>query len=186
MGRNAPGAEGLPGCIRVRPGVACASRGRLLRGGRQGKIRTGRPGAGPALLAAPEYNGAMTSEPVRKSILVAEDNTIQREGLAVILGLAGYRVVAASDGQDVLDQLRTPPGFDAIILDMLLPVRDGWSVLQEKNRDPAIAGVPVVILSALSIASPEWARDLGAAALLRKPVDAVPLLEVIRRLIGPG
>jgi len=125
----------------------------------------------------------MTPDPTGPSILIAEDNRIQREGLALVLRQEGYEVTTAVGGQEVLDQLRAAPPFDLLLLDMMLPGRDGWSVLEEKNADPAISGVPVVIMTGLGIASAEWARSLGAVGLLRKPVDLEPLLKEIRRLV---
>jgi CheY-like chemotaxis protein len=118
-----------------------------------------------------------------QSILVAEDNAIQREGTALVLRQEGYQVTLASTGQEVLKCLRSGEKFDLVLLDMMLPNRDGWSVLEEKNNDPALAHIPVVVMTALSVASREWAQSLGAAGFLRKPVDTEPLLKETRRLI---
>src|SRR5437879_5696765 len=118
-----------------------------------------------------------------KSILIAEDNTIQRQGLALVLDQEGYQVTTASNGQDALNYLRSGPACDLVLLDMMLPSRDGWSVLEEKNADEALAPIPVIIMTALSIASKEWALSLGAIGFLRKPVEVEPLLKEIRRLV---
>ncbi len=120
-------------------------------------------------------------------ILVVEDNAIVREGTGVVLRQAGYAADLASDGTAALALLRQDVRPDLILLDMMLPGRDGWAVLEELRRDPALAGVPVLILTGLGIASTEWAVSLGATEVLRKPVEAAALLEAVgRHVIRPS
>jgi CheY-like chemotaxis protein len=115
------------------------------------------------------------------TVVVVEDNRISREGLAVVLREEGAVVALAADGQETLAYLRSRPPPDLVLLDMMLPGIDGWGVLAERRRDPSMAAVPVLILTGLGIASPDWAASLGAAGYLRKPVDAEGLLAEIRR-----
>ncbi|HTU90036.1 MAG TPA: response regulator [Gemmataceae bacterium] len=114
-----------------------------------------------------------------------EDNTIQREGLALVLRQRGFSVLAAADGQEALDLLASSdPGL--ILLDMLIPneAGDGWWFLKQQRQVPRLASIPVLITTALSIASKEWAASLGAAGLIRKPIDIEPLLTTILRCLG--
>jgi CheY-like chemotaxis protein len=67
---------------------------------------------------------------------------------------------------------------------MMLKGRDGWQFLAERQRDPALARVPVVITTAVRVASSEWARSLGAQAFFRKPIPVTPLLQELRRLLA--
>lgn len=69
--------------------------------------------------------------------------------------------------------------LNLILLDMLLPEMDGWRFLRQLFSDKAIADVPVVIVTALGIASHEWALALGAVGLIRKPIDTHELLKEI-------
>src|SRR3954467_14914254 len=102
-----------------------------------------------------------------KTILVIEDDEIQREGMAVILQRAGYVVVLARDGQEGLAYLQASPAPDLILLDMMIPGAgsDGWRFLQVKQRAQAWAQawahVPTLITTAIGVASQEWAA-LGA------------------------
>ena len=116
-------------------------------------------------------------------ILVVEDNTIQREGLAVVLRQQGYTVLQAVDGDDALNRLSGEPVPDLILLDMLIPDAhgDGWWFLQQRQRIPALGPVPVIIITALPVASREWAVSLGAEGLIRKPFKVEPLLAEVRR-----
>jgi len=116
-----------------------------------------------------------------KLILVVEDNEVIREGLAVVLRRFGCRVALAGDGGEALALLRGGLRPHLILLDMLTPGLDGWGFLDQRRRDPALAGIPVVINTALGVASPEWAAALGAAGLLRKPLQTDLLLEEVRR-----
>src|SRR5262249_2897651 len=99
-----------------------------------------------------------------KHVLIVEDQEVEREGLAAILQREGYTVALALDADGALAYLRANPGPTAVVLDMMLKGRDGWQFLAERQRDPALARVPVVITTAVRVASPEWARSLGAQA----------------------
>jgi len=116
-----------------------------------------------------------------ETILVVEDDAVQREGLAVLLREEGYTVFTAVDGQEALHSLGNDPTPDLILLDMLMPVHDGWRFLKERTWSPRLASIPVVIVTSLGNASLEWAASLGAAGFLRKPFDVEPLLTEIRR-----
>ena len=121
-----------------------------------------------------------------KTILIVEDNEIQREGLAVVLRKAGYTVLAAVGGGDavaILGRVATP---DLILLDMTIPPPDGWRIMAKRKRTPALASVPVIIVTGLGAAHEEWAQSLGARALLRKPVETADLLAEVRRCLGEG
>jgi len=120
-----------------------------------------------------------------KTILIVEDNAIQREGLAVVLQKEGYTVLVAADGKEASDMLRVGVP-DLILLDMMMPAPDGWHLMQLWKHYPALASVPVFIVTGLGIASDEWAASLGARGLLRKPVEMEPLLAAVRRCLGEG
>src|SRR5262249_8108514 len=112
-----------------------------------------------------------------KTILIVEDNAITREGLAVLLARAGYATLTAKDAQEALDTLgRGAP--DLVVLDMLLPVVDGWRILQ--RRDMLVS----VIVVTGTILSREWAAEHGASGFLKKPVEEAELLAEVRRVLG--
>ena len=120
------------------------------------------------------------------TILVIEDNPIQREQLVTILHQQGFRVLTATDGNEALNWLSSHLVPDLILLDLLMPsgTFDGWWLLKQRQRIPEFAAVPVIILTALSLASKPWAVSLGASGLLRKPVEAEALLSEIRRCLS--
>jgi CheY-like chemotaxis protein len=104
-----------------------------------------------------------------------------REGLVRLLEDEGYRAIGATNGREALAQARAVmPRL--ILLDLKMPVMDGWQFLQEWNALKADTRCPVVLLSGLS-----FIRDApGVADFLSKPVDASRLLECVQRLGGPA
>ena len=116
-----------------------------------------------------------------ETILVAEDNAVEREGLAVVLRQRGYTVLTARDGAEALKLLQAGPAPGLILLDMLMPGCDGWQFLDRRQPSPALASVPVVLITGLAEADADWAASLGAVGLLRKPFDVDALLAEVRR-----
>jgi CheY-like chemotaxis protein len=83
-------------------------------------------------------------------ILVVEDERGQREALAEVLSRLGYEVQCAANGSEALELMRhseSLPGL--ILLDLMMPVMDGWQFRAEQRKDRILADVPVVVLSAL-------------------------------------
>ncbi len=121
-----------------------------------------------------------------QTVLVVDDDEITREGFAAVLRKAGYSVLLAADATEALALLdRTPPPPDLVLLDMLMPGRDGWHFFARRGQDPALAAVPVVITTALGVASSEWAASLGARDFLQKPITAEALLDKVRQCLPP-
>jgi len=116
-----------------------------------------------------------------KTVLVVEDNRVEREGTAVVLREKGYRVLLAANGAEAWKHLRGDPLPDLMLLDMMLPDVDGWQLLAQVRGDPTFASMPVIIATGLGIANPNWAASLGAAGLLRKPFDADRLIQEVER-----
>ena len=112
-------------------------------------------------------------------ILVIDDDEHVQELMQRLLTRQGYRVVSATDGTKGIDLAREIRP-DVITLDVLMPGRDGWSVLNQLKSDPELANIPVVMQSILD--EPNKAFLLGASDYLTKPIDRSRLVSVIRRL----
>jgi signal transduction histidine kinase len=115
-----------------------------------------------------------------RRVLVVEDDAEIREALGHLLGDAGYEVVVCADGRSALDLLRSGPLPDAILLDLHLPVMDGWSFRTEQRRDPELATIPVIAVSADDSAQ---ASAIHAEAYLKKPVHPHDLIRVLDRVL---
>jgi CheY-like chemotaxis protein len=117
----------------------------------------------------------------RATILLAEDNSDTRDAIAQVLKVEGYDVVTAVHGQQALEQLRAGLRPGLILLDLMMPVMDGWEFRKAQLREPALAAIPVVLISAHD----EVARagdTLRAAGVVRKPVDIEEMLRTIEAL----
>jgi CheY-like chemotaxis protein len=92
-----------------------------------------------------------------KRLLIVEDNNIAREGLTLLLRREGYEVVQAADGEQALACLRSGPRPDLILLDMLLPVLDGWHFLQQIQAEH-VPAIPIIVVTS-TVLSRQWAED---------------------------
>jgi CheY-like chemotaxis protein len=115
------------------------------------------------------------------TILVVEDELPIRELLIDILTDEGYPVATASNGLQALNFLRQGGELPTLILlDLMMPVMNGWAFRQEQLQDPTISQVPVILLSATPDLS-KHAYELKVADCLDKPVNIANLLHVVER-----
>lgn len=116
-------------------------------------------------------------------ILIVEDDLSTVELLTIHLTQAGYRVAHAYDGVEALEKVRTLRPF-AVILDIMIPKKDGWEVLQELKSDEEVSHIPVIIHSIID--NRELAFALGATDYLLKPLDKDALIEKLGNLSSTG
>jgi CheY-like chemotaxis protein len=114
------------------------------------------------------------------TILVVEDHKSAREALATILQREGFAVALATNGQEALDYLRSQPTPRVILLDMLLPVLDGWHFLEQLKLLDLMPWPRVVVTTGSPSIGREWARAHGCDGFVRKPIDPDVLLAEIR------
>lgn len=116
-------------------------------------------------------------------ILLVEDNEMNRDMLSRRLERKGYQVVMAVDGQQAVDMaLAEPPAL--ILMDMSLPVLDGWEATRRIKADERAKGTPIIALTAHAMQGDEQkARDAGCDDYDTKPVELPRLLEKMERLL---
>lgn len=119
-----------------------------------------------------------------KALLIVEDDDFIRDTLKDILETEGFDVHVAFDGvAGLIEMHKMDPPPDAVLLDLMLPGSlSGWDFLVEKQKDPKLASIPVVIVTA---SPPPVARTHcldGAAVLLHKPFDIDRLLAILRHV----
>jgi two-component system, cell cycle sensor histidine kinase and response regulator CckA len=115
-----------------------------------------------------------------RTLLVVEDDADIRDALDGLLSTEGFRVAGCSNGREALDWLHASPKPDLILLDLMMPVMDGWQFRVAQKQDPELATIPVVALSADATAK---AAAIDADAYLKKPVEYDTLLETLDRLL---
>ncbi|MEO8177899.1 MAG: response regulator [Deltaproteobacteria bacterium] len=114
-------------------------------------------------------------------ILIVDDDPDIREALAELLEAEGYRCTNAANGREALDYLRAQPSPDLILLDLMMPVMDGFEFRSAQLELERLREIPVVVISA-SGRSRHAARDLGAADYLEKPIHIPLLLQKVRTI----
>ena len=115
----------------------------------------------------------------RKSVMIIEDDVEARESLAAVLVSEGYSVMVAEDGRAALEALRkAPSAVCMILLDLFMPVMNGWAFRNEQIRDPALADIPVVVITADAAAAKRMGK-LGVVGAMTKPVDFDRLLAMV-------
>jgi CheY-like chemotaxis protein len=113
-----------------------------------------------------------------RTILVIEENLDTREAIAAFLEGEGYHVVAAANGREALVQLRTSQIFCVVLLDLGMPVMDGWEFRAEQLQEPAMASIPVVLVSLEGLLDQD---ETAPTAVFPKPVGWGHLLETVQQ-----
>jgi two-component system sensor histidine kinase/response regulator len=115
------------------------------------------------------------------TILLAEDNAINQEIATEILEQAGYSVVGAENGEMALRKLRDED-FDVVLMDLQMPVMDGFQATAELRRDPKLKSIPVIAMTAHAMTGDrERCLAAGMDDYVTKPVDPETLLQTIER-----
>jgi len=120
------------------------------------------------------------------TILVVEDNILIRELVREILEREQYQVVEACDGKDALEKMEeSAPNL--VLMDIQLPMLDGYAVLHQLRRDRRFHRLPVIALTAYAMRSDqEKALQAGFDSYLPKPIDRAALLQLIRNFLVQG
>jgi DNA-binding response OmpR family regulator len=117
--------------------------------------------------------------------MLIEDDPTLAHFMATLLSLSSFNVRRASSGNEAVDQLRTPPVPDLILLDVVLPDVDGFAILRAVRAHPVLNRVPVVMLTAeatrLAVLK---GLSAGADGYLTKPAEPETVLHAIRTVLG--
>ncbi len=118
-----------------------------------------------------------------KRILIVEDKATSRELLRTVLEQQGYSVDEAGDGDEALRKiLANPP--DLVLMDLQMPARNGYEVVHELRKDPRLAGVPVVAVTASAMQGDrERVLAAGFTSYMTKPLSLVQLRQEVSRLL---
>ena len=135
--------------------------------------------------ASQSTNAFPPHDEVRKVLLIDDDFAIL-DGVSDFLEAAGYAVVSASNGIDALNQLRSGLRVDAIVLDVMMPIMDGWDFRAEQLADPSLRQIPVVVISACGFARDTLQHQFKAHEVLAKPLELDRFLGALHSVCGGG
>jgi CheY-like chemotaxis protein len=128
-----------------------------------------------ATVEAPAPLPSANAKPAPR-VLIVEDDVDIRETLGDLLQTEGYETAAAGNGLEALAAARRARP-DLIVLDLMMPVMDGWQFRSEQRQDPALAAIPVIVISASA-----GSRAIDADTYLEKPFSLDRLVEAVARL----
>jgi len=118
------------------------------------------------------------------TVLVVDDDPDLVRLMSRFLALEGFTPVCASNGHEALAYLQAGGAAQVILLDLRMPIMDGWAFRRAQRADPTIASIPVVVLS--GVVELEGLRDLEVAATFSKPVSLPEMVTAVRRLLDAG
>jgi CheY-like chemotaxis protein len=110
-------------------------------------------------------------------ILVVDDDPDIRDSLKEVLEDEGYPVNSVANGREALEYLKRSPRPCVILLDLMMPVMDGWQFRREQKQDPTIAAIPLIVITATG----KRPVLIDADELVMKPLDLNRLFEAIER-----
>lgn len=117
--------------------------------------------------------------PSTKKILLIEDDQEISESLKELLEFEGYIVYCAYNGQEALDLLRKSIRPELILLDLMMPVKNGFEFRKEQKQDPELSEIPVVVMSADGQAEKKL-KETEAQYYLKKPFDLQTFLNTVK------
>lgn len=121
--------------------------------------------------------------PMAPNILVVDDDPTLQRVVSRFLEVEGFSPISATNGLEALAFLRDGGRrVDVILLDLRMPVMDGWTFRQHQRADPALAAIPVVVLAG---ADTDRVPELAAAAAFQKPAHLAEVVAAIRALAPP-
>lgn len=119
-----------------------------------------------------------------KRVLVIEDEPHIAEAISFILMRDGWQVRSHGNGADALDVIHLEP-IDVLILDVMLPGRSGYEILEALRADPVMRDLPVLMLTARGQATDKaLAERLGASRIITKPFSNTDVLDTLRAMVG--
>ncbi len=118
-----------------------------------------------------------------KTVLIIEDEADIRNFAARVLEMEGYRVLQVGDGEEGMRLVRESR-VSLVLLDLRLPKRSGWAVLEQLKSEPELSGILVIVFTAsVAITQRERALKMGAVDYLIKPLSASSLKEAVTRVL---
>ena len=118
------------------------------------------------------------------TVLIVDDDQAILDGVGEFLREEGFVVVTAANGAEALAHLRAGLNADVILLDLMMPIIDGWDFRAEQLADPSLQDIPVVAISASGFARNTIGVQLKAYDVFAKPIELSRLLETLRDVCG--
>lgn len=117
-------------------------------------------------------------------ILIAEDSQTDAQFIKSVLNESGHRLFVATDGEETEKMVKDEP-YDLIILDVVMPKKNGFQLCREFKRDEKTKNIPIILLtSKKEVSDKMWGKKQGADVYLTKPCTPVDLLAAVKKFLG--
>ena len=146
-------------------------------GHEQGELALGNPEAPTSPRRQSTSAFSRPSTPNHCPVLIVEDDSDLREMMAQLLTLEGFHSVAVANGKEALRYLSAGDTPNVILLDLMMPVMDGWEFRRVQQADPVLSRVPTIVITAV----PERVKNLNPDGLLKKPLNFDELIRLVRK-----
>jgi CheY-like chemotaxis protein len=117
-----------------------------------------------------------------QSVLVVEDDEGIRNVFRLALEMDGYRVFTSSNGREALEKLKHIESVCLILLDLMMPVMNGWEFAKALEKDETLAKIPIVVVTAFR----DESKGINAVGFIKKPIELQTLLSVVRHVCQPS
>jgi CheY-like chemotaxis protein len=134
--------------------------------------------------AAPRVTVELPPPGAAAKVLLVDDDFAILDGVSEFLEGEGFAVVAASNGLEALNRLRLGLRVDVIVLDVMMPMMDGWDFRAEQLADPSLRDIPVVVISACGFAPDTLRHQFKADDVLAKPLDLAGFIGALKGVCG--
>ena len=132
-----------------------------------------------------EERGLVVGGPRKPLIMIVEDHEFAREAVAALLASMGYEVLEAGNGRDALAMLSKGARPDLILLDLMMPVMDGWEFMKRQRLDWRLCTIPTIVVTGIASHDPRC-MEMPLVRFLPKPYTAEQLLAAINAECGPA
>jgi two-component system response regulator FlrC len=115
----------------------------------------------------------------KPTILIVEDEPDIRSVMQESLESLGLSILTAANGQEALGKLEKNPGVSLILLDLMMPVMNGWQFLSAIDKNPVLKKIPIIVVTVFS----DQAKDLKVRGVIKKPFDLDDLLKQVNEML---
>ena len=120
------------------------------------------------------------------SVLIVDDDSAVRTAMKELFETEGYTVVLAANGRAALNRLKEGLRPNVVLLDLMMPVMDGWDFRTQQMQDPALKDIPVFILTAAGFSNETIRAQFGQIPFVPKPPPHELLLELVKNVCSPS
>ena len=120
----------------------------------------------------------------KDAALIVEDDLNIRESLVELLEEEGFRAESCANGREAMNRMRAGLRPNVILLDLVMPIMDGWDFRMEQLRDPDLKDIPVVLITAAGFRAETLQSQLKGVEFIRKPPRASDVITAVERVLG--